>query len=123
MSRHRHRGLMAFLTMLVLLALPVVAFAFAVHVAPTVHADGSCAGIGFGCTPSPHDGLLLFGFLFGLPALLATVVIGALLNALFLKRSRWHGIVIGLLSTLIAIALVIAAVVAYLTITGALRWP
>lgn len=121
MSRHRHRGLAASLTMLIVLALPIAAFAFAVHVAPTVHADGSCTGIGFGCTPSPHDGLLLFGFLFGLPALLATLLIGALLNALFLKRSRWHGIVIGLLSTLIAIALVITAVVAYLAITGALK--
>ncbi|MDQ0645836.1 hypothetical protein QFZ53_000032 [Microbacterium natoriense] len=123
MSKNRHRGLTAFLTMLVLLTLPIVAFAFAVQVAPKVHADGSCTGIGFGCTPSPHDGLLLVGFLFGLPALLATVAIGALLNTVFLKRSRWHGIVIGLLSTLIAIALVIAAVAAYLTITGALRWP
>ncbi|MFC4137846.1 MULTISPECIES: hypothetical protein [unclassified Microbacterium] len=118
-----HRGLTAFLTMLVLLALPIVAFAIAVNAAPTVHADGSCTGIGFGCTPSPHDGLLLFGFLFGLPALLVTVAIGALLNGLFLKRSRWHGIVIGLLSTVIAIALVIAALVAFLTPSGALRWP
>lgn len=57
---------------------------------PHHNASGQCEGIGFGCVPAPSDGIVIFMFFFGAPALLVSGVVALALVALvrFLRRRR-----------------------------------
>ncbi|MEV0455976.1 hypothetical protein [Catellatospora methionotrophica] len=42
---------------------------------PDAKTDGSCDGIGFGCTPNQRDGMAIVAMIVGLPALAGLVIV------------------------------------------------
>lgn len=84
------------------LAVVLVLYGLGVLLAPTEHADGACTGIGFGCTPSPRDGLILLGAIVGLPTLVAMLLLGGAAVAALLRRTRLPGIAAGICAGLAA---------------------
>lgn len=94
----RHRG--AALGFAAVCVLVLALYTVAVLLSPTEHADGSCTGIGFGCTLAPRDGLLFLGFLVGLPTLLGTLTIGVAACVGLLRWTRWPGLLLGVISAI-----------------------
>lgn len=78
------------------LAIVVVLYGLGVLLAPTEHADGACTGIGFGCTPSPRDGLILLGAIIGLPTMVAMLLLGGAAVAALLRWTRLPGMAVGI---------------------------
>ena len=96
----RRRGAIG--ALLGVLVIAVVLYGLGVLLAPTEHANGACTGIGFGCTPSPRDGLLLLGAVMGLPTLVAMLLLGGAAVAALLRWTRLPGIAVGICAGLAA---------------------
>ncbi|MHC6175218.1 hypothetical protein [Glutamicibacter sp. X7] len=92
-------------TMLCVAGIAVAGYFLALWLAPDVNASGQCSGIGFGCTLTPRDALLFFGFLLALPVLIGLIIFGGATAALLLRRTRMHPVLIGLISSIGALLL------------------
>ncbi|WP_460521800.1 hypothetical protein [Flindersiella endophytica] len=66
----------------------IVAYVVALLLSPDEKTDGSCDGIGWGCTPNPRDSLLLVGIVVGIPFALGSLAIAAGAFALTVRRFR-----------------------------------
>lgn len=71
-------------------ALVVLAFVLV----PDHNPPGQCEGIGFGCSLTPRDGVLLGSVVFGVPISVGTVVIGTFWVAFW--HTRWSAVATGL---------------------------
>lgn len=99
-TRRPARRRSAVLGLIGVLALAAVLYGVAILVAPTQHADGACTGIGFGCTPSPRDTLVLLGVIAALPTFLGALVLGGAGTAGLLRWTRLPGAVAGIIGGL-----------------------
>jgi len=72
---------------------------------PAVKADGTCSGIGFGCTPNPRDGALLAGILFGIPLLSACLIAAVIVLVALTRANVRSGLLAGTLATLCGLLL------------------
>ncbi|WP_231444743.1 hypothetical protein [Brevibacterium zhoupengii] len=91
----------------------VVMWAFA----PAHNVNGSCEGIGFGCSPSPRDTIAMFALFFGIPATIGWLGFCAIVTALLNKTMRAKWWVRGLVS--LAICLTVSAIaVALILVAG-----
>ena len=61
--------------------LPSVLVAGGALLPPDVNPDGQCTGLGFGCVPSPSDGMLMLGA-FAAPILIGAGMLAAVVLAL-----------------------------------------
>ncbi|WP_028047413.1 hypothetical protein [Cellulomonas sp. URHE0023] len=70
--------------------LPVVAVVLGWVFLPHDNPDGACEGIGFGCSPSPADGLLIVAAMFGVPILtgVGLLVCGVIALMQYIGRPR-----------------------------------
>lgn len=71
---------------------------------PTFKADGTCDGIGWGCTPNPHDAAILVTFFFILPVQFGGLLLGLVLAAALLASRLRSGILIGTIAAIIGVA-------------------
>ena len=104
-TRRRDAALAVLGTVLLL----VLLYALAMLVAPAENIGGRCAGIGFGCTPSPRTSLMLLGMIAGLPAAVLVLLTGGTGTAALLRWTRLPGVVAGVLATLAGGVLVVIA--------------
>lgn len=104
-TRRRDAALAVLGTVLAL----VLLYAVAILVAPTENAGGGCAGIGFGCYPSPQTSLMLVGVIAGLPAVVLLLLTGGAGAAALLRWTRLPGVAAGVLGTLAGGVLVVIA--------------
>ncbi|WP_433532972.1 hypothetical protein ACQPYA_13765 [Micromonospora sp. CA-263727] len=73
----------------------LVAAALWVSALPAEKTDGSCDGIGFGCTPSARDGALLLAIFYGLPALAVSFLVSLVMLAVMVAARVRSGLVAG----------------------------
>ncbi|GAA2472157.1 hypothetical protein [Terrabacter carboxydivorans] len=57
-------------------------------VLPSYNASGQCAGLGFGCTPTPADAVLFLGYLAALPLFLLGMVACLVIAVVRARRDR-----------------------------------
>lgn len=76
----------------------VVAYLLWTFSLPATNADGTCEGIGFGCSLNPRDGALFIGVLIGVPVLTATVVVATFVLALLSRTEMRSGVWAGTLA-------------------------
>ncbi|GAA2740613.1 hypothetical protein GCM10009868_03430 [Terrabacter aerolatus] len=55
---------------------------------PDYNASGRCTGLGFGCVPTPADGVLLLGYLAALPLFLLGMVACLVIAVVRARRDR-----------------------------------
>ncbi|WP_350270242.1 hypothetical protein AAFP32_00990 [Brevibacterium sp. CBA3109] len=77
--------------------------------APAHNVNGSCEGLGFGCTPSPRDTIAMFVMFFGIPATVGWLGFCAIVTAILNKTMPAKWWVRGLVS--LAICLAVSAIV------------
>ena len=58
---------------------------------PDYNASGQCAGLGFGCTPTPADTVLFLGYLAALPLFLLGMVACLVIAVVRARRDRRAG--------------------------------
>ncbi|APX33804.1 hypothetical protein BH708_15005 [Brachybacterium sp. P6-10-X1] len=90
----------AVITALVVVLVGMLLYAVAILVAPTERSDGTCAGIGFGCSPAPRDMLVLSAFFVVLPVMVCTAVTCPVAILVLLRHTRLPGVVVGLIGTI-----------------------
>ena len=106
-SKRERRG--PFLFIVGAWALAVIAVIIWWSVSPDEHANGTCTGIGFGCTPSPKDTIVLLGLFYGLPLSLGWWVVGVITTVLINRSLRISWWLRGIISLGICLAIVVAA--------------
>jgi hypothetical protein len=86
----------------------IAAFAVFVSTLPDKKTDGTCDGIGFGCTPNPRDGALIVAIVFGIPLLLASMLASAVTLAVAVAARIRSGLAAGTLAACTGFAVAIA---------------
>ncbi|RKE10010.1 hypothetical protein [Catellatospora citrea] len=80
---------------------------------PSTKADGSCDGIGFGCTPNQRDGMAIVAMIMGLPALAVLVAVQLVVLTVLAYAGARSGLRAGIAAVLtgwVLLAAVLAAV-------------
>ncbi|GGF30684.1 hypothetical protein GCM10010922_02100 [Microbacterium sorbitolivorans] len=108
--RDPHRTRTAYITLGALVLVALVAFVVMYALAPTENANGQCSGIGWGCTLTPRDTLVFLGMFVGIPALLGTLILGAVAIAAFVRWTPLLGWLVGILAALLAAGVSLATV-------------
>ncbi len=65
---------------------------------PEHNSDGTCEGIGFGCTPGPRGGALLAVMIVGVPMFVCSLVISSVVLAAALAAKIRSGVAAGTLA-------------------------
>lgn len=89
------KGMLTILAWTAVLTAGYLLWAFSL---PATKSDGSCDGIGFGCTPNPQDGALLVGMIIGVPVLSGVVIVAVLILVALTKAKLKSGVWAGTLA-------------------------
>ncbi|HEX6870232.1 MAG TPA: hypothetical protein VF163_03955 [Micromonosporaceae bacterium] len=93
-------------------ATPALTYAILLNVAPDKNANGQCEGLGFGCTPTPHDGLLLMGMA-ATPFLVLGLLVSSVALWIAVAAGARSGVAAGSLAALVGFAVAIAIPAAF----------
>jgi hypothetical protein len=73
---------------------------------PDRKTDGTCDGLGFGCTPNPRDGAIIVAIVYGVPLLLASMLASAVSLAIAVAARIRSGVAAGTLAAFTGFAVV-----------------
>ncbi|MEV2237189.1 hypothetical protein [Micromonospora sp. NPDC049891] len=93
-------------------AVVLVGFALWIAMLPTENTDGSCEGIGFGCTPAPRDGALLLAIFYGLPLLAGSFLVSLIALGIGAAARFRSAAVAGTLAAFVGLVLAASVMVA-----------
>jgi hypothetical protein len=79
---------------------------------PDHKTDGTCDGIGFGCTPNPRDGALIVIIVYGIPLLCASLLASGATLAIAVAAQIRSGVAAGTLAAFAGFAAAVAIPVA-----------
>jgi hypothetical protein len=83
---------------------------------PAHNPDGSCEGIGWGCTLPPREAALLLGAFIGAPLILVSIGVAMAIGAWIALRYRTTPVRAGTVATFVAVpATAVGALVVYVT--------
>lgn len=86
----------------------ILAVVVTISILPDQKTDGTCDGIGFGCTPNPRDGALLIAIVYGIPLLCASLAASAAALAIAVAARIRSGVAAGTLAAFAGFAAAVA---------------
>jgi hypothetical protein len=85
----------------------ILALAVLVSTLPDRKTDGTCDGLGFGCSPNPRDGATIVAIVYGVPLLLASLLASAVSMAVAVAVGIRSGVAAGTLAAFAGFAVAV----------------